>query len=87
MITLILAVERSMKLMMTLNLCLINLKKILDINYTYGSLAQLIAKDILWRVIIILFPIEWVIEGGYSRQNEDDQKGKNLATRPTRSIR
>ena len=38
--TLILAVGRNMKLMMTLNLCLIPLKKILDINYTYGFMKQ-----------------------------------------------
>ena len=51
--TLILAVVRNMKFMMTLNLCLIPLKKILEINYTYGSLKQPTKKDILWRVTII----------------------------------
>ena len=38
--TLILAVERNMKLMMTLNLCLMYFNKIIEINYTYGSLKQ-----------------------------------------------
>ena len=38
--TLILAVGRNMKLTMTLNICLMNLKKILEIKYTYGSLKQ-----------------------------------------------
>ena len=37
---LILAVGKNMELMITLNLCLIHLKKILEINYTYGSLKQ-----------------------------------------------
>ena len=52
MMTLILAVGRSMKLTMTLNLCLNHLKKILEINYKYGSLTQTTAKDILWEVTI-----------------------------------
>ena len=50
--TLILAVGRNMKLMMKLNLCLITLKEILDINYTYGYLEQPTEKNILWRVTI-----------------------------------
>ena len=36
----ILAVGRNMKLITTLNLCLIPLKKILEINYTYGYLKN-----------------------------------------------
>ena len=36
----ILAVGRNMKLITTLNLCLIPLKKILEINYTHGSMKQ-----------------------------------------------
>ena len=38
--TLILDMGRNMKLMMTLNLCMITLKKILDINYKYGSMKK-----------------------------------------------
>ena len=38
--TMILAVGRNMKLMMTLNICMIPLKKILEINYTYVYLKQ-----------------------------------------------
>ena len=38
--TLILAVGRNMKLMMTINLCIMPLNKIIDIKYTYGSLKQ-----------------------------------------------
>ena len=34
--TIILAVRRNTKLMMTLNICLVPLKKILQIKYTYG---------------------------------------------------
>ena len=40
MMTLILVVGINMKLMMTLHLCLKHLKKILEINYIYGSLKQ-----------------------------------------------
>ena len=40
LMTLIIAVGRNIKLMMTINLYLMPLKKILDINYTYGSLKQ-----------------------------------------------
>ena len=47
--TLILAVGSNMKLMMTLNLYLMPLKKILEINYTYGSLKQPTRK-FLWRL-------------------------------------
>ena len=50
--TLIIAVGRNMKLMMTLDLCMIPLKKILDINYSYGSLKQPTEKNILWRVTV-----------------------------------
>ena len=38
--TLILAVGRNMKLVITLNLCLISFNKVLEINYTYGYLKQ-----------------------------------------------
>ena len=38
--TLILSMGRNMKLVMTLNLCMMPLKKILEINYTYGSLKK-----------------------------------------------
>ena len=64
--TLILAVGGNMKLMMTLNICLMPLKKILDINYKYGSLKQPTEINTLWRVTIFLFLREWVIEMGYS---------------------
>ena len=52
--TLILSVGRNMKFMMTLDLCLITLKKIIEIKYTYGSLKKM-AKNILWRVTLFLF--------------------------------
>ena len=38
--TLILAVGRNIKFMMTLNLCIIPLNKILEVNYSYGSMKQ-----------------------------------------------
>ena len=47
MMTLILAVGRSMEWMTTLNLCMITLKKILEIYYTFGSLTQLIKEYIV----------------------------------------
>ena len=50
--TLILAVGRNMKFIMTLNLCLIPLKEIPEINYAYGSRKQPTEKYILWRVTI-----------------------------------
>ena len=58
MITLIIDVKRSMKLMTKLNLCLIPLKKILEINYTYVSLTQPMGKDIFWSVKIFLLSPE-----------------------------
>ena len=39
--------------MTTLNICLMPLKKILDINYKYGSMKQPMAKHILCRVTIL----------------------------------
>ena len=50
--TLILAVGGSMKWIMTLNICFMPLKKISDINYTYGSLKNPMSKEILGRVTI-----------------------------------
>ena len=71
--TLILVLGRSMKWIITINLRLMALKKILEINYTYVSLTQPTAKYILRRVTILyLFIREWMREGGYSEQNEDD---------------
>ena len=77
--TLILYVGRNMKLMTTLNLCLMLLKKILDINYTYGSLKQLMEKHLVEGNIIFIYQIMGERGGGYSEQKEDDQKGKYLA--------
>ena len=37
------------------------------------------AKEILWMVTIFLFIIDWMREGGYSEQHEDEQKVKHLA--------
>ena len=76
MMNLILAIGRIMKWMMTLNLCLMPLNKILEINYTYGSLTQPIMKKILWRVNMFLFLREWMREWVYSEQNKDDQREK-----------
>ena len=52
--------------MMTLNLCLVPLNKIIEINYTYGSLKQPTEKNIVDGNNIYLFIREWVIEMGYS---------------------
>ena len=65
--------------MMTINLCLIPLKKIIEINYTCGSLEKPMTKEILWRLTVFLFPREWIIEGGYLEQNEDCQRGEYIA--------
>ena len=66
--TLIIAAGRNVKLMITLNLFLIALKKILEINGTYGYLKQPTAKYISWKVTLFLFIREWVRDGGYSEQ-------------------
>ena len=50
--SLILAVRRNIKWVMILNICMIQLKKIQEINYTYGYLKRPMAKNILWRVTI-----------------------------------
>ena len=65
--TLILAVGRNMKWMMTLNLYLMPLKKILEINYKYGSLKQPMAKNILWRVTIFFISQRMGERGGLFR--------------------
>ena len=49
--TMILDVGRNMKLMMQINLCMIPLKKKLEISYTYGYLKQT-PKRTSWRVTI-----------------------------------
>ena len=67
MVTLILAVWRSMKWMMTLNLFLMPLKNIIDIKYTHGSMAQLTAKEILWRVTIFFISQIMDEKGGLFR--------------------
>ena len=71
MMTLILAVGGSMKWINTLNICMINFKKIVEINYTYRSLTKTIAKNILWRITIFLFIRKRMREGGYLEQNKD----------------
>ena len=79
MMTMILAVGGIMKWIMKLNLCIMPLRKIIDIKYTYGSLTKPILKEKLWRVTIFLFLKECMRKGGYLETNEDDQKGKNIA--------
>ena len=66
LMTLIISVGRNIKLMMTLNLCLVSLNKIIEINYTYGSLKQPTKNNIVDGNNIYLFIREWVIEMGYS---------------------
>ena len=52
MMNLILSMGGIMKWMMTFNICLIPLWDILEKNYTYLSLAQIMEKEILWRITI-----------------------------------
>ena len=68
MMTMILAMWRSMAWMMTINLCLMPLKKILEINYTYGSLTQPMTKEILWRVNIFFIYQRMDERGGLFRE-------------------
>ena len=56
-----------MKCMMTLNVYLMPLNKILEIKYTYGSLKQQITKNILWRVTIFFISQRMVERGGLFR--------------------
>ena len=78
---LILAVRRSMKWMITLNLCLMPLKKILEINYTYGSLTQPMAKEILWRVTIFFISHRKYESGGLFKSKLRLIEGKNILQR------
>ena len=55
-----------------------HLRKILEINYTYGSLTQQMAKNILWWVAIFLFIREWMREGVYSKQKKRWPEVKNI---------
>ena len=64
---LILAVSNNMKLMITLHLCLVPLKKILETNYTYGSLKQPMAKKIMWRVTMLFISHRMGDRGGLFR--------------------
>ena len=70
LMSLILAVRRNMKLMMTLNLCPMPLKKKLDINYTYGSLEKPLAKEILCGVTILFIAQRMDERGGLSRTTQ-----------------
>ena len=54
------------------------LNKILEINYTYGSLTQPMAKEILRRVKKFISQI-MDDRGDYSEQINDEQKEKYLA--------
>ena len=63
LMALIIAVGMNMKWMMTLNLCLMFLKNILELNYTYGSLKQPITKNIL-RGVTIFFISQRMGESG-----------------------
>ena len=65
--TLILAVGRRMKCIMTLNLCLMPLKKIIEMNYKYVSLIKPMAKEILWRVNIFFIYQRMDERGGLLR--------------------
>ena len=68
MMTMILDMWRSMAWMMTINLCLMPLKKIIEINYTYGSLTQPMTKEILWRVNIFFIYQRMDERGGLFRE-------------------
>ena len=52
-----------MNWMITLNLCMMPLGRIIHINYTYGYLTQTTEKEILWRVTI-LFIVQIMDERG-----------------------
>ena len=65
--TLILAVGRNKKLMITLNICMVPLKKILEIKYTFGFSKTTNGKKYLVEGNnFYLFIREWVIDMVYS---------------------
>ena len=64
---LIIDIERNIKCILTLNLCLIPKNKIIEINYTYGSLKQPTTKNILWRVTILFISQRKGERGGLFR--------------------
>ena len=68
--TLILSGGTSMKYMMTLNLFMMPLKKILQINYTYVYLK------VLWRVTLFLFIQRMYEIGGLFRAKQRWTEGK-----------
>ena len=76
--TLILAVGRNMEWTMTLNICMIRWKKILDINYTHGSLKQPTTKNILWRVTILFICQIMGERGGLFRAKVRLPEGKKI---------
>ena len=80
-VTLILAVGRKIKWMMKLNICMMPLKKILEINYTYGSLKQPMAKNILWRIIILFISRRMGDRAGLFRAKGRLSEGKNILQR------
>ena len=68
---LIIVLGSNIKWIMTINLYLMTLEKSVEIKYKYGSLKQPIDKKILWRVTMLIFLGDWVVEGSYSEQKED----------------
>ena len=76
--TLILDVGRNIKWMVTIDLYMIPLKKILYINYTYGYLKQPVSKKILWKVTILFIYQRMGERGGLLRPKERLQEGKNI---------
>ena len=68
---LIIVLGSNIKWIMTINLYLMTLEKSVEIEYKYGSLNQPIDKKILWRVTMLIFLVDWVVEGSYSEQKED----------------
>ena len=85
MMNLILAVGRSMKWIMTFHICLMPLQTIIEINYTYGSLTQPMAKEILLRVTIFLFLIEWMREGGVIKRKMKMTRRKQYIAKEMRA--
>ena len=78
MTTLILAMGRIMKWMITLNICLMPLNKILEINYAYGFLTQPMEKEMFWRVTILFIYQRMDERGGLSRTTQRWTERKNI---------
>ena len=78
---LILAVGRNMEWMAILNMCMMPMKKIIDINYKHGYLKQPMSKNIMWRVRKLFIYQRMGKRGCLFRTKGIFPEGKNILQR------